>query len=95
MKTEPIGTLSQLEGVKKKNIPCFSIKNPSSVKTKKMKDGYAYTTAGDNGAINVWIDDKGFYRAELMVYCIVKDKVIFKTLKETRLWIKEALIKIA
>lgn len=56
-----------------------------------IKNGFAATTAGDNGAINVWIDDKGKLRAERMVYCSTKDSFKKSTVAELEQWIKAAL----
>lgn len=35
------------------------------------------TSAGDNGAINVWKDDAGIIRGKLMRYCVTVEKRTF------------------
>lgn len=54
-----------------------------------MKRDGASTAAGDDGAINVWRDDSGKYRAEFMRWMSVKGSIEVSTLKELRAWLHE------
>ena len=44
--------------------------------------GCACTSAGDNGAINVWKDDAGIIRGELMRYCVTIESRSFSNYPE-------------
>jgi len=51
-----------LEGVRKKALDARFFNKPVQA-SRFLRTHRALTAAGDNGAINVWIDDAGRYRA--------------------------------
>lgn len=61
-----MGHLHNLPDTDGKPREAFFFKNAEGIKKSVMKNGGAYTTAGDNGAINIWIDNNGIIRGELM-----------------------------
>jgi hypothetical protein len=72
-KEKPICQLDGLPGVKRCKVDAYSINNTSDIES-TIELGYACTSAGDNGAINVWKDDAGIIRGELMRYCVTVEK---------------------
>ena len=66
------GVLTGLKGVSK-DINCTFFKKAEEVEG-ILKSNLAATTAGFDGAINVWKDDNGLIRCELMKF--------FKTIEE-------------
>lgn len=42
-----------------------------------LRAGHAATTAGDDGAINIWRDDNGKLRGEVMRFMITQDSQTF------------------
>ena len=75
-KEKPIYQLDGLPGVKRRKVDAFSIYYSSDIEA-TIELGYACTAAGDNGAINVWKDDAGIIRGELMRYCVNVEKRTF------------------
>lgn len=53
--------------------------------TKRVATG----AAGDNGAISVWIDDKGCYRGDMSRHMRTRSSVISETKRGLRMWLKE------
>jgi len=51
-----------------------------------LDDGLAATTAGDNGAINIWKDDKGYIRCEIMRYCKIVEAKRFRKMVNVLNW---------
>ncbi len=80
--------LKDLEGVSKKEIPCEFIKKPSAIR-KLLKSGKAATIADTNGAINIWRDDEGFIRCNVMAWMISIEKKKYKTFKDAEKWISK------
>jgi len=78
-KEKPICQLDGLPGVKRRIIEST------------LELGYACTSAGDNGAINVWKDDAGIIRGELMRYCVTVEKRTFASYAELEKCISEWL----
>lgn len=72
-KEKPICQLEGLPGIKKRIIDAYCINNTSDIEP-TLQLGYACTSAGDNGAINIWKDDAGIIRGELMRYCVTVEK---------------------
>jgi hypothetical protein len=85
--------LKDLEGLSVKEIECDFINKPSDIR-KLLKAGKAATAADVNGALNIWMDDKGFIRCEAMAFMRSLEKRQFKKFKETEKWIAKWLIKI-
>lgn len=73
---KPICQLKGLPGVKRRMVDAYHITNTSDIEP-TLELGYACTSAGDNGAINVWKDDAGIIRGELMRHCVTVEKRIF------------------
>ena len=85
--------LTGLPGTNGKARKCVMVKSLSAtLKTLRLR--LAATTTGDNGAINIWRDDLGFYRCTAMRFGQTIDEICVKTLKEISPWIKEWLAKI-
>jgi hypothetical protein len=59
-----------------------------------LRQGFAATTANDNGALNVWIDNDGKYRAEAQRYYSLLDSQIYSTQRQLKRWLKRWLKKI-
>lgn len=49
--------------------------------------GRAVTTAGDKGAINLWIDDAGYYRCAFSVRCITQNTLVTDSRKDVGDWL--------
>lgn len=56
--------------------------------------GLCATDAGDNGAINVWEDDKGVIRCEAMRHFSVLDKKNFHNVRKSFAWVRKWMRKI-
>lgn len=54
-----------------------------------LKHVRACTAASDTGAINVWIDDEGYYRASFMRNWCERGKIQCKTKKQLKAWLDE------
>lgn len=85
--------LERLKGVRRKFTDAEFIKKASEI-DKKIKPKVACTSAGDNGAINIWIDDKGKIRCEAMRWCNSVDNQIYDDLKPVKIWAKKWLLEI-
>ncbi len=59
-----------------------------------LRQGLAATTAADNGAINVYVDDANKYRCEVMRYMVSIDARQFTTQEQVRGWLTKWLPKI-
>lgn len=77
--------LQNLEGVKAEFVDCENINKGSDIKAILAK-GLAATTADSNGAINIWKDDGGNIRCDIMRYCISQDKQIFTKMSDVTKW---------
>lgn len=53
-----------------------------------LRDNGAGTAAGDCGAINVWIDDRGYPRGEFMRYMSTKSRYEGGTKEGLQQWLK-------
>lgn len=74
--TMPICQLEGLPGVKKCKVDAYWINDTSDIEP-TLELGFACTSAGDNGAINVWKDDAGMIQGELMRFCVKVEKKHF------------------
>ena len=88
MKYEAICQLERLEGVKKELIDAVFIKRPVQL-NEILKQGFAATAAGGNGAINIWRDDKGVIHTSASRYCIRLEHKEHPNLLSARTWIKD------
>lgn len=85
--------LLNLEGVKAKITNCEFFSTPEEMEL-ILKNGVAATTAGDNGAINVYRDDEGAIRCEAMRHLSSIDKKIYQDIEGAKAWSKKWLKKI-
>lgn len=53
-----------------------------------LASGKTPTAAGDNGAINVWVDDEGKFRCEFMRWRSTVDAQVFQFKKQVAAWLK-------
>ena len=82
-----------LSVVKRRKVDAYSINNTSDIES-TIELGYACTSAGDNGAINVWKDDAGIIRGELMRYCVTVEKRTFTSYAEVEKCVSDWLERI-
>lgn len=82
----PCGLLTGLPGVKRNEIDAYYINHTSDIEP-VLEQGYACTAAGSSGAINVWKDDAGIIRGELMRRCISVEKRIFADYAEAEKYV--------
>jgi hypothetical protein len=77
-----------LEGVRKKALDAQFFQKPSQA-SRLLRTNRALTAASDNGAINVWIDDTGCYRASFYRHYLCLSE--WRGEKKTKLtmWLKE------
>ena len=92
-KEKPICQLEGLTGIKKRKIDAYLINNTSDIEP-TLELGYACTSAGDNGVINVWKTDAGIIRGELMRYCVTVEKRTFTSYSEAEKCVNDWLEKI-
>lgn len=92
-KEKPICQLEGLPGIKKRIIDAYCINNTSDIEP-TLQLGYACTSAGDNGAINIWKDDAGIIRGELMRYCVTVEKRVFASYEEAEKCVSDWLKRI-
>lgn len=92
-KEKPICQLDGLPEVKRRKVDAYSINNTSDIES-TIELGYACTSAGDNGAINVWKDDAGIIRGELMRYCVTVEKRTFTSYAEVEKCVSDWLERI-
>ena len=88
-----MGELRGLSGIKKKAIDAVFIENEKEIE-EILLSGKGATTAGENGAINIWMDDDKFIRCELNIYMRTMDSKKYKTFKEAQGWVKKMLVRI-
>ncbi|GAA6244378.1 hypothetical protein F030043B2_34200 [Bacteroides fragilis] len=92
-KEKPICQLEGLPGVKKCKVDAYWINDTSDIEP-TLELGFACTSAGDNGAINVWKDDAGMIQGELMRFCVKVEKRTFSNYLEMEKCISEWLERI-
>lgn len=88
-----MGYLSGLKGTNGKDIKCIFIDKGIDIEV-ILNDGFAATTADDNGAINVYKDDNGNIRCEIMRYMITLQEKTFENIEDAIKWVDEWLPKI-
>jgi hypothetical protein len=77
--------LQGLPGLKAKKIKAEYFKKISEIETNLNKN-IAVTTAGDNGAINIWKDDEGKIRCESYSFCKTLDSQIYSNISNVNNW---------
>jgi len=88
-----MATLERLKGTDGRQINCLFIQIGSEIEV-ILRNSLAATSAGDNGALNVWKDDDGFIRCESMRYCRSIEEKIFKTIQPAIKWVDKWLPQI-
>lgn len=88
-----MGQLSDLSGTDGKPREAIFFKGHTTLRLWILKGGEkrAYTASGDKGAINIWIDNDGFFRVERMAFMVTRDSQKFKNFTQVIAWSKEAL----
>lgn len=91
-----MGHLSGLAGTNGKPREAMFFKGHTTLRMSSMtnrgtNEKYAYTASGSKGAINIWIDDDGFFRVERMAFMITRDSQKFKNFTQVIQWSKKAL----
>lgn len=82
--------LSGLINVSDKKVKaCFITDEKDYNLSEILKCGLAFTSAGSNGAFNVWIDDDGELIGERMRYMVTKETRIFNSISEAEQCILE------
>lgn len=59
-----------------------------------LREGYAITASGDNGALNVWKDKNGLWRCEFMRFLICQDSRSYKHIAAVDAWLAETFPKL-
>lgn len=85
--------LKGLEGIKRKIVKAKEFNTVTSGMT-ALLTSRAATTADDNGAINIWIEDSGLYRGCRYKYLIEQSYVISDTKTKLKEWLTNELAKI-
>ncbi len=90
-----MGHLSGLAGTNGKPREAMFFKGHTTLRLWMLKERSgiksAYTASGDKGAINIWIDDDGFFRVERMAFMVTRDSQKLKNFTEVIKWSKKAL----
>lgn len=76
------------------SYPAFEFFNSVNEAIDILKLGLVATTAADNGAINVYKNDEGFYHCEAMRNCASFSKEEFSNLTNVRMWLKKYISEI-
>lgn len=92
-KEKPICQLEGLPGVKRDKIDAYWFKDINDIEA-TLELGYACTSSGNNGAINVWKDDTGMIRGELMRHLVVVEKRTFVSYAEVEKCVSDWLERI-
>lgn len=69
------------------------INESSEIKT-AINNTLCATSAGENGAFNVYKDDDGNIRCELMRYMVTIESKIYKRLSDAEKWVNKAFVRI-
>jgi hypothetical protein len=93
LKRNNMATLSDLEGALLKETPALYLFKPDDIEV-IILNGYAATTAGSNGAINIWQDDEGQYRCEAMRHLATVEKKRYKKIQQAIGWTNRWMQKI-
>lgn len=82
-----------LKGTDGKDRPVRFFHNISQA-LRFLKEDKATTAAGNNGAINLYIDDNGKYRMSLFRWLVCKDERLYTNLNMVKQTLKEWLLSI-
>ena len=92
-KEKPFCQLDGLPGVKRRKVDAYWINDTIDIEP-TLELGYACTSSGNNGAINVWKDDTGMIRGELMRHLVVVEKRTFVSYEEVEKCVRDWLDRI-
>lgn len=85
LKKYQIVELDGLKGVSGNKIKaCFVNKESCFDLREILRCGFAVTSAGDNGAFNIWMTDDGELKGELLRYCVIKDSATFHSILDAK-----------
>lgn len=85
--------LKGLDGISKNEIEALFIYHHSDISV-ILKNGYAATSAGNCGAINIWLDDKDKVRCEAMIFMQVKSSEVFDDIFLAQVWVEDWMQRI-
>lgn len=88
-----MGILKGLAGISLDETPCLFIEKASEIEV-VLRNGYAATSANNNGALNVWKDDEGKCRCESMRYMVKIESKIYSNISGAMRWTEKWLEKI-
>jgi hypothetical protein len=80
--------LVDLRGVAGGRREARIVRTPSAA-IKALRAGLAATSAGDNGALNIWTDDTGAYRCESMKFMVTLESRVFNKQSSVVKWFKQ------
>lgn len=86
-------TLIGLKGTDGKEVDALWITKAEHVEL-ALNNSIACTSAGSNGAINIYHDDEYFIRCEAQRYCVTQDEQKFQLVDDAVKWTKKWLKKI-
>ncbi|UWF79540.1 MAG: hypothetical protein [Bacteriophage sp.] len=92
-KEKPFCQLDGLPGVKRRKVDAYWTNDTIDIEP-TLELGYACTSSGNNGAINVWKDDTGMIRGELMRHLVVVEKRTFVSYEEVEKCVRDWLNRI-
>lgn len=92
-KEKPFCQLKKIPGVEKYKVDAYWINDTSDIEP-TLELGYACTSSGNNGAINIWKDDTGMIRSELMRHLVVVEKKTFVSYAEVEKCVSDWLKRI-
>jgi len=92
-KEKPFCQLDGLPEVKRRKVDAYWINDTIDIEP-TLELGYACTSSGNNGAINVWKDDTGMIRGELMRHLVVVEKRTFVSYEEVEKCVRDWLDRI-
>jgi len=79
-------TLTGLEGINRKETKAVFINKASEVE--KITTDIAVTSAGDKGAINIWLDNDNHFRCNAMRHLKSIDTQIYSDISKVKEWAK-------
>lgn len=80
-------TLTGLPGVRRREVKARYITSVSGA-ILALRAGFAATSAGTYGAINVWRDDKGIYHGEFHRFMVTQSSESFPRIEAARPWLQ-------
>ena len=83
-----------LEGKKEQNTEYLFFESEEEIQDILFVKNKAATTADNNGAINIWVDDEGYIRCESMRYLSSLEKKKYSRISDVKKWAKKWLEEI-